>query len=118
MRRRRRKMTEQSRESPLFSIDSALPLGDIEPDRDHGRQHSLMNRRSTSRAHERVTFIWATAFGACATMALPHRVHRTEGQGVGEFILRSRRARRGGNFLRRDAIMRSRTPEEIGRAIQ
>ena len=65
-----------------------------------------------------VTFIWAMAFGACVTMALPHLFIGLKGKAWENLFFALAALAVAGISFGEIAIMRSRTPEEIGRAIQ
>ncbi len=65
-----------------------------------------------------VTFIWALVIGACATMALPHLLLGLKGRAWENLLFSLAALAVAGIGLGELAIMHSRTPEEIGRALQ
>ena len=65
-----------------------------------------------------VTFIWALVIGACATMALPHLFIGLKGRAWENLLFSVAALAVAGVAFGELAIMHSRTPEEIGRAMQ
>jgi PAS domain S-box-containing protein len=65
-----------------------------------------------------VTFIWALVIGACATMALPHLFIGLKGRAWENLFFSFAALAVAGVAFGELAIMHSRTPEEIGRALQ
>src|SRR6266404_8172119 len=65
-----------------------------------------------------VTFIWATVFGACAIMALPHLLIGLKGRAWENLLFALAALSVAGIAFGELAIMQARTTEEIGRAIR